>query len=698
MSIPQGKRPLAETHPELAKQWSSKNVLRADEVMAGSNKKTWWLGACGHEWEAVINSRVRGNGCPYCAGQKVLPGFNDLATVDFALASQWSNRNVLRTDEVTAKSGKKVWWMCEKGHEWEAVISHRTNGTGCPVCAGKNVFPGFNDLTTTHPDLAEEWSIKNTLTSNEVTHGSNFRVLWECNKGHEWEAKIADRAAGRVKCPVCALEATRKASNGINDLETTHPYLANQWSERNKFKATEVKPRSKEKYWWVCEKGHEWESSFSNRVAGNGCPVCAGRVVLPGFNDVATTNPDLIPEWHSNNTVTPQQVTQYSHKRILWECSEGHEWKTTVANRSNGTECPICKNRVVLLGYNDLNTTHPEIASQWSPNNITTPDDIVVGSHKIIEWVCKKGHFWKAPVGDRLRFGCPKCSHKVSSQELEISTFLQLHGISPDDILLSTRKIIPPKELDIYLPSHNLAIEFNGLYWHSEESGKASDYHLSKHAACAERGIQLLTIWEDDWRDRRPIVERMLKEKLGISDEPRVAARKTKVVLLTRQEIAPFMQMYHIQGAASGSYYLGLKEKGTDNLVAAMILTRRGDTLTLDRYATSCNVPGGHSKLIAYVQREIPFSSLITFADLCISDGALYEKTGWTRDTILAPDYRYIYNGERAHKFNFRKKRFRDNPDLLWEEGLTERQLAELNGLQKVWDCGKIRYRQEKND
>ena len=206
MSIPQGKRPLSETHPHLAVQWSSKNTLSPDEVTAGSNKKAEWLGACGHEWEAVINSRVRGNGCPYCAGQKVLPGFNDLATVDFALASQWSNRNVLRTDEVTAKSGKKVWWMCEKGHEWEAVISHRTNGTGCPVCAGKNVLPGFNDLTTTHPDLAEEWSIKNTLTSNEVTHGSNFRVLWECNKGHEWEAKIADRAAGRVKCPVCALE------------------------------------------------------------------------------------------------------------------------------------------------------------------------------------------------------------------------------------------------------------------------------------------------------------------------------------------------------------------------------------------------------------------------------------------------------------------------------------------------------------
>lgn len=560
---------------------------------------------------------------------------------------------------------------------------------------------GKKSLAETHPHLAAQWSGRNEISPNEVTAGSNKRVWWVCEKGHEWQTSVGNRAISGTGCKACSLTAPKvglRVISGINDLYTTHRELCEQWFDEV-YAPEQVSAGSDYSARWRCSAGHIWYATVDSRTRRNrGCPYCANQRVLVGFNDLKTTNLILANQWSKRNHLQPTEVTAGSGKKYWWVCDKGHEWEASPNTRSSGYGCPYCSGLKSTKGLSDLVTTNPELEKSWAPTNTKSMSEVSRGSEYRAKWVCEKGHEWESFIFNRVRSGCPKCVKRVSSQELEISTFLQLHGISPDDILLSTRKIIPPKELDIYLPSHNLAIEFNGLYWHSEESGKASDYHLSKHAACAERGIQLLTIWEDDWRDRRPIVERMLKEKLGISDEPRVAARKTKVVLLTRQEIAPFMQMYHIQGAASGSYYLGLKEKGTDNLVAAMILTRRGDTLTLDRYATSCNVPGGHSKLIAYVQREIPFSSLITFADLCISDGALYEKTGWTRDTILAPDYRYIYNGERAHKFNFRKKRFRDNPDLLWEEGLTERQLAELNGLQKVWDCGKIRYRQEKND
>ena len=560
---------------------------------------------------------------------------------------------------------------------------------------------GKKSLAETHPDLAAQWSSRNEISPNEVTAGSNKRVWWVCDKGHEWQTMVGNRAISGTGCRACALAMPKVGSrvvSGINDLRTTHKELCEQWFDEV-YSPEQVSAGSDYAARWKCAAGHTWYTTVDSRThRGSGCPYCANRKILIGFNDLKTTNPILADQWSKRNHLQPTEVFAHTSKKVWWVCDKGHEWEASPNTRSSGHGCPYCSGLKSTKGLSDLISTHPELEKSWAPTNTKSMSEVSRGSEYRAKWVCEKGHEWESFIFNRVRSGCPKCVKRVSSQELEISTFLQLHGISPDDILLSTRKIIPPKELDIYLPSHNLAIEFNGLYWHSEESGKASDYHLSKHVACAERGIQLLIIWEDDWRDRRPIVERMLKEKLGISDEPRVAARKTKVVPLTRQEIAPFMQMYHIQGAASGSYYLGLKEKGADNLVAAMILTRRGDTLTLDRYATSCNVPGGHSKLIAYVQREIPFSSLITFADLCISDGALYEKTGWTRDTTLAPDYRYVYNGERVHKFNFRKKRFRDSPDLLWEEGLTERQLAELNGLQKVWDCGKIRYRQEKND
>ena len=134
----------------------------------------------------------------------------------------------------------------------------------------------------------------------------------------------------------------------------------------------------------------------------------------------------------------------------------------------------------------------------------------------------------------------------------------------------------------------------------------------------------------------------------------------------------------------------------TNELVAVMVLKRSGSKYpgqwTLDRYATACSVPGGHSKLLKHFQRNNTWTSIVTFADLTISEGSLYETTGWTRDSELDPDYRYVYRNQREHKFNFRRARFRDDPAFQYDPDLTEKQLAQMNGLPRVYDCGKIRY------
>ena len=110
--------------------------LTPSDVLPNSNKKVWWKCSHGHEWQAVICYRNKGIGCPYCAGQKVLKGYNDLQTINPVLATEWhyEKNNDLRPTDVTANSGQKVWWKCKKGHEWQAVIQNRTNGRGCPYC------------------------------------------------------------------------------------------------------------------------------------------------------------------------------------------------------------------------------------------------------------------------------------------------------------------------------------------------------------------------------------------------------------------------------------------------------------------------------------------------------------------------------------------------------------------------------------
>ena len=154
---------LAEVHPELVSEWSEKNLpLTPDDITFGSNKKVWWRGACGHEWQTSVKARSNGEKCPICSGARVIAGINDLATLEPLLVKQWSKKNKIKPTEVSIGSHKKVIWRCEKGHEWEAAVKSRTiNRTGCPYCSHNKVLGGFNDLATLLPDIAAEWSDRN---------------------------------------------------------------------------------------------------------------------------------------------------------------------------------------------------------------------------------------------------------------------------------------------------------------------------------------------------------------------------------------------------------------------------------------------------------------------------------------------------------------------------------------------------------
>ena len=141
---------LASVHPELISEWSEKNLpLTPDKITFGSNKRVWWKGACGHEWETSVKARSKGEKCPICSGARVIEGINDLATLKPLLAQEWSKKNKLKPTEVSVASHKKIIWKCKHGHEWEASVKSRTvNGTGCPYCSHNKVLAGFNDLAS----------------------------------------------------------------------------------------------------------------------------------------------------------------------------------------------------------------------------------------------------------------------------------------------------------------------------------------------------------------------------------------------------------------------------------------------------------------------------------------------------------------------------------------------------------------------
>ena len=280
-----GKTDLLSQYPFVAQEWNyEKNDKLPQEYTSGSHQKVWWKCKQGHEWQAVINERTCGIGCPYCSGHLPIIGETDLATTNPELLKEWDyNRNSKLPQCYKSYSNAKVWWKCKQGHEWQAIIYDRTRGIGCPYCSGKLPIVGKTDLATTNSELLKEWDYnRNSKLPQCYKSYSNAKVWWKCEKGHSWATRIADRTRN-VNCPYCS---NRKILVGFNDFETwclrnKRLDLLHEW---NYDKNVGIQPNSvmkgtNKKVWWKCDYGHEWQTSPLARTdinKLNGCPICAG--------------------------------------------------------------------------------------------------------------------------------------------------------------------------------------------------------------------------------------------------------------------------------------------------------------------------------------------------------------------------------------------------------------------------------------
>lgn len=349
--------------------------LSPDKVPYGSNKLYWWKGSCGHEWEASAKARSAGEKCPICSGARVVAGINDLKTMCPSLAEEWSTKNKIKPTQVSVGSHKKVLWHGKCGHEWTAVIKNRVRGAGCPYCSHNIVLPGFNDLASRFPKLAAEWSERNyPLRPNMVTAFKNKKVWWKCSLGHEWHTLISTRAGGS-QCPYCS---GIKLLKGFNDLTTTHPAIAAEWSELNHpLLPDQVNEKSTKNVWWKCRVcGNEWKAVINARVKGVSCPVCAERKVLKGYNDLATTDAELCKEWdYEKNNVEPTEISRNSHNRAWWLCKYGHSWNAKICERTHESKtCTVCESEFDSLLVQLLVSLY---AKQYNMRVVTFDDNII---------------------------------------------------------------------------------------------------------------------------------------------------------------------------------------------------------------------------------------------------------------------------------------------------------------------------------
>ena len=303
-----GENDLATTAPEMVRLWhpTRNGDCLPTDITSGSEKRLWWQCQRGHEWQAPAYSIKAGTACPYCAGKKAIPGETDLATTHPQLMHRWNEKNKLRPTEVTAGSKKKIWWIYEKGHQWEArIVSVATDGCGCPYCAGKKAIPGETDLASLRPDLMEQWDFeKNTLDPRETTVASHEKAWWKCELGHSWQAMVFSRTKENGSgCPYCT---GKRVLPGFNDLGTLKPKIAEEWHDslNKELRPEDVTLGSNKKVWWECGDGHVWQAYIYARTKtnGTGCPVCAGTVKSAKSSAVKKRRPTNSIQIRKRNT------------------------------------------------------------------------------------------------------------------------------------------------------------------------------------------------------------------------------------------------------------------------------------------------------------------------------------------------------------------------------------------------------------
>ena len=290
--------------------------------------------------------------------------------------------------------------------------------------------------------------------------------------------------------------------------------------------------------------------------------------------------------------------------------------------------------------------------------------------------------------------------NKNTNIELFVQNILDAYSV---EYVTNNRNVLSGTELDIYIPSRNLAIECNGIYWHrtAPDSRISKNYHHTKWDACKERGIQLLTIWEDQIVNKPEVVQNIILSRLGIYNE-RIGASKCKVHDVPVKEAMEFLDNNHLQGAVNGSVRLGLYYK--DRLVSMMVFGRKrkalgsdnkGDTFELYRYCNACGVQviHGAERLFKHFLKDHPGCTIESFSSNDISMGDLYRTLGFNLVGEQPTSYWYVdKNFQRHHRYAFRK-------DILVKNGadpkMTELEITNNMGLYRIYDSGQQKWRHD---
>lgn len=395
----------------------------------------------------------------------------------------------------------------------------------------------------------------------------------------------------------------------------------------------------------------------------------------------------------------------YCSSTCCGAAQKGKTWVQSTETKKNA-DTKRCKSNLEKYGY-EYNSQRPEIKQILASNikthyaaqgidyekldNIDFLAKLYFEENQTLTDISEIVNCYYGTISDRLKSAgyTIRTSFNASKEEKHLAKFITDFGF---EVITNTRDLIHPYEIDIFVPQLNLAIEYNGLPWHSELFGnKDSEYHLNKTIMCQNKGIKLIHIFSNDFYNNKSIVESILRNALG-KNENKIFGRKTKVAEISKKLSASFLRENHLKGTSGCNIAIGLFHN--DELVQVTTYGKprfnKSHSYEVIRSATKINttVVGGFSKIHDFFTKNYCSigDTILTYADRSISNGGVYEKTGFIFDKFTKPGYCYTKKNLVYSRYEFQKHKLINIEG--YSKDKTEWEIMKENKYDRFWDCG----------
>lgn len=443
----------------------------------------------------------------------------------------------------------------------------------------------------------------------------------------------------------------------------------------------------------ICPKHGVFEQRASHHWGGVGCKKCwgdrKGDATRMGKDKFINRAKEIHGEKFDYSLV--EYVNANTKVKII--CPTHGVFEQTPSGHLLGRDCRQCG--IIKCSSSQTFTLEDFIKKSKEVHGDTYDysDVQYVTSQEKVNIICPKhGTFRQIPNKHLMGQRCPKCAGQISKAEQEIFEFIEKRI----ECKQSECEVIKPMELDIYIPKLKIGIEHHGLYYHSDKF-KDKNSHFEKLNCCNEKGIRLVQIFEDEWRDKTEICKSRLLNLIGKTPN-KIFARKCKIKDVSPKDARLFLEQNHIQGNVSAKVKLGLYFN--DELVSLMTFGNlrknlgqesKEDAYELLRFCNklNTNVIGGASKLLKHFEKVYRPKEIISYADRRWSDGNLYKQLGFTFEHMSRPNYFYIKGEIRENRFKYRKSEL---VKYGFDSNKSEKQIMEEQGFFRIYDCGAIRF------